>query len=141
MTRATNEDHSDQPENEAVPIRYRLPRACQMRRQKEYSRVYSQGIRARGHLILVVAAPGDNPLTARMGLSVGRKFHKSAVIRNRARRVLRESFRLERPNLPALNLILIPVNRHQTYSTTAVAPELRRLVNKLAKRLAAAEGS
>ena len=103
--------------------------------------MYSQGIRARGHLILVVAAPGDNPLTARMGLSVGRKFHKSAVIRNRARRVLRESFRLERPNLPALNLILIPVNRHQTYSTTAVAPELRRLVNKLAKRLAAAEGS
>jgi len=106
-----------------------------MRRKRDYSRVYSQGVRARGLLILVVAAPGDNPLTARMGLSVGRKFNKSAVIRNRARRVMREAFRLERAHLPHLDLILIPVARDQEYTTTTVAPELRRLVEKLAKRL------
>ena len=106
-----------------------------MRRQRDYSRVYSQGVRARGQLILVVAAPGDNPLTARMGLSVGRKFNKSAVIRNRTRRVIREAFRLERAHLPHADLILIPVARDQEYTTTSVAPELRRLVAKLAKRL------
>jgi ribonuclease P protein component len=110
-----------------------------MRRQKEYARVYSTGVRARGQLILVVAAPGDNPLMARMGLSVGRKFNKSAVIRNRARRVMREAFRLERANLPALNLILIPVARDRKLTTNAVAPELRRLVAKVAKRLEATE--
>ena len=112
-----------------------------MRRQKEYARVYSQGVRARGQLILVVAAPGDNPLTARMGLSVGRKFNKSAVIRNRARRVLREAFRLERARLPAVNLILIPIAPQTHYTSTEVAPELRRLVKKLAKRLETAEGA
>jgi|FLOH01.1.fsa_nt_gi ribonuclease P protein component len=135
MTRATNNDHSDQPEGDAAPTRCSLPRACQMRRQRDYSRVYSQGVRARGQLILVVAAPGDNPLTARMGLSVGRKFNKSAVIRNRTRRVIREAFRLERAHLPHVDLILIPVARDQEYTTTSVAPELRRLVAKLAKRL------
>jgi ribonuclease P protein component len=139
MTKSTHTDHSEQPEKEAAPARRSLPRACQMRRQKEYARVYSTGVRARGQLILVVAAPGDNPLMARMGLSVGRKFNKSAVIRNRARRVMREAFRLERANLPALNLILIPVARDRKLTTNAVAPELRRLVAKVAKRLEATE--
>lgn len=139
MTKATHENYSEQPEKETVPLRRSLPRACQMRRQKEYARVYSTGVRARGQHILVVAAPGDNPLMARMGLSVGRKFNKSAVIRNRARRVMREAFRLERANLPALNLILIPVARDHKFTTNAVAPELRRLVLKLAQRLEAAE--
>jgi ribonuclease P protein component len=76
---------------------------------------------------------------ARMGLSVGRKFNKSAVIRNRARRVMREAFRLERANFPALNLILIPIARDRPFTTHTVAPELRRLVRKLAKRLEATE--
>ena len=70
-----------------------------------------------------------------MGLSVGRKFHNSAVIRNRARRVLREAFRLERQQLPAWDLILIPVARGRRYRTADVRRELRRLCERLAKRL------
>jgi ribonuclease P protein component len=135
MTRATNQDHSDPEERDATAANRRLPRACQMRRKKDYSRVYAHGVRARGSLILVVAAPGDNPLTARMGLSVGRKFNKSAVIRNRARRVMRDAFRLERSRLANLDLVLIPVAREKQFKTTEVAAELRRLVKKLAKRL------
>lgn len=135
MTRATNQDHSDPMEKDAKAASRRLPRACQMRRKKDYSRVYAHGVRARGSLILVIAAPADNPLTARMGLSVGRKFNKSAVIRNRARRVMREAFRLERARLPKLDLILIPVARQKHFKTTEVAPELRRLVKKIEKRL------
>ncbi|MDP7063199.1 MAG: ribonuclease P protein component [Planctomycetota bacterium] len=122
-------------EKDAKAANRRLPRACQMRRKKDYSRVYAHGVRARGHLILVIAAPSDNPLTARMGLSVGRKFNKSAVMRNRARRVMREAFRLERSRLAQLDLILIPIARDKPLKTAAVAAELRRLVKKLSKRL------
>lgn len=106
-----------------------------LRRRSDYARVYAQGKRARGRLILVVAAPGLNPLSPRMGLSVGRKFNKSAVLRNRARRVMRAAFRLQKAQLPLLDLILIPVAPGQEYRTPEVEAEMRRLCRKLARRL------
>lgn len=45
----------------------------------------------------------------RLGLSVGRACWKSAVRRNRVRRVFREAFRLSREELPrGVDLVLIP---------------------------------
>lgn len=105
-----------------------------LRRRGDYKRVYAQGLRARGRLILVVAAPGLNPLSPRMGLSVGRKFHKSAVLRNRARRVLRAAFRLQRVRLPHFDMILIPLGRVEDYRTADVERELRKLCTKLERR-------
>lgn len=69
-----------------------------------------------------------------MGLSVGRKFNPSAVLRNRARRVMRSAFRQQRRHLPAFDLILIPLARGQEYRTPEVEAELRRLCAKLARR-------
>ncbi len=66
-----------------------------------------------------------------MGLSVGRKFSKKAVLRNRVRRVLRESFRLARPRLPHLDLILIPLARGHAYSVAECLPELEALAAKI----------
>ncbi len=44
----------------------------------------------------------------RMGLSIGKKVWKSAVKRNRVRRVFREAFRLSLPDLPVgLDVVLI----------------------------------
>lgn len=111
-----------------------LTRAMSLRRRGDYARVYAQGKRVRGRLILVVAAPGLNPLSPRMGLSVGRKFNKSAVLRNRARRILRAAFRLQRAHLPHFDMILIPVAPGKEYSTPEVEAELRRLCRKLEGR-------
>lgn len=112
----------------------KLPRVSSLRKKRDYQRVYAEGQRARGRLILVVAAPGLNPLSPRMGLSVGRKFNPSAVLRNRARRVLRDAFRLQRRQLPHLDMILIPVARGAEYRTGEVEAELRRLTRKIARR-------
>ena len=119
---------------EETSQRLSLPRQFSLRRKRDYARVYAQGKRARGRLILVIAAPGLNPLGPRMGLSVGRKFNPSAVLRNRARRVMRNAFRQQRRHLPALDLILIPLARGQEYRTPEVEAELRRLCAKLARR-------
>ena len=114
--------------------RLSLPRVSSLRKKRDYARVYAEGKRARGRLILVVAAPGLNPLSPRMGLSVGRKFNPSAVLRNRARRVLRDAFRLQRRHLPHLDMILIPLARGEAYRTGEVEAELRRLTRKIAQR-------
>ncbi len=45
--------------------------------------------------------------TCRMGLVVSRRVSKRAVIRNRIKRVARESFRHARGNLPGIDLVLI----------------------------------
>ena len=43
----------------------------------------------------------------RLGLAVSRKVSKRAVARNRIKRVVRESFRLRRTRLPAVDVLVI----------------------------------
>ncbi len=123
--------------NAAVP-RLRFPRRARVRLQREYAHVYRAGGRARGRFILVVAAASLNPPPKgpepRLGLSVGRKYHRHAVKRNRARRVLREAFRLARPHLPALDYILIPQMGQMDWNAQEVARELQKLAAKAQRK-------
>lgn len=107
-----------------------------MRFKREFDRVYREGVRARGASILVVAAPSSHPRGPRYGLSVGRKFAREAVDRNRVRRVLREAFRLRRAELPPLDLVLIPQDARRRWNTPEAAEELVALALKAARKLA-----
>jgi ribonuclease P protein component len=120
----------------ARPRALRLPSHCRMRFKREFDRVYKEGVRARGTTILVVAAPSSHPHGARYGLSVGRKLSKSAVVRNRVRRVLREAFRLRRAELPPLDLVLIPQDARRRWNTPEAGDELIALALKAARKLA-----
>ncbi len=44
--------------------------------------------------------------TARMGVVVGKRFVRSAVARNRIKRVVREVFRLNRLELPCVDMVV-----------------------------------
>ncbi len=107
-----------------------------MRHKREFDRAYREGVRVRGATILIVAAHGSHPHGARYGLSVGRKFAKLAVARNRVRRVLREAFRLRRAELPPLDLVLIPQDTRRRWTTPETAEELVALALKAARKLA-----
>lgn len=116
-------------------LRLRHPPACHMRSSRDFSRVYRTGVRVRGSLILLVAAPRLNPGPPRLGLSVGRKFSKRAVVRNRARRVFREAFRLARPDLPPMDLVLIPVGPPRSdFRTPACQAELLELASQAMRK-------
>lgn len=69
---------------------------------------------------------------ARLGLSVS-KDHGSAVVRNKIRRLLREAFRLERPDLPpAIEVVIVPKVREEKLVLTELRAELRELVHRAA---------
>ena len=102
-----------------------------MIRARDFRRIYSQGQRAHGRAVVVVAHRRSQP-GHRLGLSVS-KAHGRAVRRNKIKRILREAFRLERPTLPGrFDLILIPRQRTGKYDLSEVRAELVRLVQKLA---------
>lgn len=70
-----------------------LPTFARLRNTREYRRVYSQGKRYDGRLMVAFVCP--NKLNQqRLGITASRKMARKAVERNRSKRLLRESFRL-----------------------------------------------
>lgn len=61
---------------------------------------------------------------ARLGLAVSRKVSKRAVVRNRIKRVSRESFRLVRDRLPAVDIMVIALTSAATASRQALRVDL-----------------
>lgn len=105
-----------------------------MRGLSDFQRAYREGSRAKGSILTVVARP--NGLGhARLGLSVGRVIWKSAVRRNRIRRIFREAFRLERADLPpGFDFVLIPAAPKLEPELVATRAELALLARKAARR-------
>jgi ribonuclease P protein component len=57
-------------------------------------------------MFTVLATPAQGP-RARLGLAVSRKVSRSAVQRNRIKRVVRESFRRHGDTLPAIDIVVM----------------------------------
>jgi ribonuclease P protein component len=84
---------------------YKLTRQIKLIKTDDFSSVFNLRRRiATSHLIFRYK---PNQLdTPRLGLIVAKKNTKLAVNRNYARRVLRELFRLNQHNLPAVDLVI-----------------------------------
>ncbi len=76
--------------------------------------------------------------TARLGMAVSRRVSKRAVVRNRIRRQIRESFRLQRTRLPSCDLLVIARPLAAEQSKRALRSELDALWRKLAATIALA---
>jgi ribonuclease P protein component len=72
-----------------------------LRGSNDFQRVYKTGKRYEGHLLTVFVLPNSLP-QHRLGITASRKALGKAVDRNRAKRLLREAFRLTRPHLDRL---------------------------------------
>jgi ribonuclease P protein component len=105
-----------------------------MTKGREYSSVYRRGSRARGSLITIAAAPNEIGGT-RLGLSIGKKVDKRAVVRNRLRRLFREAFRLEYDQLPSgYDLVVIGSTPKPIVTLVDARRELVKLAVKAARR-------
>ncbi len=80
---------------------FRLPKAARLRKPGEFRRVYAEGKRFEGRLMTVFIMPSTSEFQ-RLGITASKKAVGNAVQRNRAKRLLREAFRLSKAELNEL---------------------------------------
>ena len=111
----------------------RLPRCQRLTKLREFQRVYELRCSVSDHWLIVYAREGtiEKP---RLGLSVSRKVG-GAVQRNRWKRLLRETFRLSKEQLPSgVDFVLIP-RRQAAPTLDELKSSLLRLSHRAVKKL------
>ncbi|MEP6924284.1 MAG: ribonuclease P protein component [Pyrinomonadaceae bacterium] len=80
-----------------------MPKAEHLRKPAEFQLVYKNGKRFDGRFMSAFILPNNLPVH-RLGITASRKAVGNAVERNRAKRLLREAFRLSKIELSGLPL-------------------------------------
>lgn len=83
-------------------LNFRLLKAERLRKPPEFRRVYEHGKRFEGRLMTIFIVSSETDFQ-RLGITASKKAIGNAVQRNRAKRLLREAFRLSRAELDELN--------------------------------------
>ncbi|MDX2476757.1 MAG: ribonuclease P protein component [Gammaproteobacteria bacterium] len=81
-------------------------KSCRLLEKASFSHAFSNGLRNHGKYFLVVYCE-NSPGSARLGIAVSRKVSKRAVERNRIKRQIRESFRLNRKILKGMDCVVV----------------------------------
>jgi ribonuclease P protein component len=105
---------------------FALPRAARLRHRADFAALRH----APGHLqsrCLRLRYGANTAGTARLGLAVSRRVSTRAVVRNRIKRVIRESFRQRRERLPQVDILVIAHRAASEQSARALRAELAQL--------------
>jgi ribonuclease P protein component len=106
-----------------------LPPARRIRRRGEFQRVFDAGRRAHGRHLTIIAVPAPGP-DSRLGIVASKKLG-GAVVRNRAKRLIREMFRTHSGPESASDLVVIPKPSALTAQTGDVARDYTLTLKRL----------
>ena len=108
--------------------RLHLRKSSKLQRKSEFERLKSAPFRRAGSLMAVSVAPGEGKF-AKCGVICSRKFSLLAVERNRARRMMWESFRLLGRRILPCRMVLIPRRRIKNAAQQDVMRELTQILD------------
>ena len=103
-----------------------------LRTQADFDRVFEQGRNVAGKRIVAWVGSGEWA-ARRLGMKVTKKTFRLATERNRAKRLIRESFRLLRPSLAETPWDLVVIARRNILA--AKEPEVRKEMAWALKKL------
>ena len=111
-------------------LKLRLLKSDKLTLKSDFDAVKNEGRSAAGALLVAAATVSENG-RLQTGVICGRKFCTKAVVRNRARRLVWESFRLLKPTIKPCRLVFIPRQRIRQAKCADVMYEMEKLLKKL----------
>ncbi len=110
-------------------IRLRLHKGDKLRFKSQFDQARREGIKYVASGIVLIAAPAPEG-KRECGVICSKKYSLLSVVRNRARRLLWESFRMVKPDLSPCRILLIPRRKMMEYDRERVTAELVGLLKK-----------
>ena len=114
---------------------HRFGKGQRVRRREDFKAVFDNGVRVSSRYFTLLLAPkAGSPL--RLGIVASRKLG-DAVHRNRAKRLIREIFRLNQPLPGGVGIDLIVIPRRELFNAhiTAIDEDFRAAWRRAAARL------
>ena len=116
---------------EIVPVlKHRLLKSDKLVLKTDFDAVKNNGRSAAGALLVAAVTDSENG-SLQAGVICGRKFCTKAVVRNRARRLVWESFRLLKHSINPARVVFIPRQRIKQAKCADVMREMEKLLKKL----------
>ena len=94
--------------------RFTFKRSEKLHYKRDFERVFEKGRRYRGNGFSVILKKQEIPSLRRLGIVVSRKL-KSAVKRNRSKRLIREFFRLNKESFPPSADVIVIIYKPLSY--------------------------
>ena len=112
--------------------RARLQKRARLLKASEFNRVFDKAVRSSDQYFTVLARQNDIG-SPRLGLAISKKRAKLAVTRNRLKRIIRESFRLNQHELFCADYVVLAGQRATSANNCRLIQSLEQHWQKLNK--------
>ena len=102
---------------------------------EDYKFVFNQPIRSSDKLLTILAKHQLKQVNPRLGLAIAKKSVKTAVHRNRIKRICREFFRLNQSNIACADYVILVRGGIDKRDNSVILQSLAKQFNYLRKQL------
>ena len=114
-------------------VTYKFNRESRLLTPGHFQKVFSKPIRFGSSHITILVSPNSDQKN-RLGLAIAKKRVKLAVQRNRIKRQIRESFRLNQHNLPHIDIVVMVKSGTDKLENSEINRQIEKIWRKVIQR-------